>query len=227
MSVKVSRRAFLSASAVSAVMLAQPLSALSFSTVKQGQICGLFTNSALSLLLQNQLINFREIAWQDLFRKENLGEVGRLRGWIKYHSGKRVVGAVGCDLYPVLETLVREANGALLFHGRHVVLDNGDTSHSFYTVPASQGAAGHFMASIAAANIHCKVSEYCIGADDQIGRASPSLEPMDDWLKAIANILVRVANREWQAAATEQFFTTHLAGKAKAVDSLETFVFSL
>lgn len=227
MSFTLSRRSFLTASAVSTMLLARPLSAFGFSTVEQEQISALFAEKALSLALKNHLFNFCEIERQDLLEKVNLSDVGRLRGWIKSRSGKRVVGAVGSDFYPVLESLMREANGALLFHGRHVVSANHDTRHSFYTTPASQGAGAQLIASLVSAKSHCQVSEYCIGADDQIGFTRQSLNLTDNWLAAIANVLVSVAGKRWQATSVEPFQTTHLAEEVKAVDSLETFVFSL
>ena len=229
MSLKVSRRAFLlvsAASTASAIASAPPLSAFNLSRAESNNICALFADDTLSVRLQKQLVGFREIERHDLIQRERINQIAILRNWLRNNQGKRVVGAVGCDFYPVLESLVREVGGSLLLHGRHVVSSNDRSSHSFYTVPTSQGAAHHFMSRVAASNSQFQVSEYCIGAVNKM-TATPQPPLMNDWLEAVANMLVDLASGRWQVGSVVQYPATHLFESASPVSSVETFAFSL
>jgi len=226
MSLNISRRYFLSASALSAMMLAPQLSAFNLSRTESSNICALIADDSLSKMLQKHLVRFREIKHQELIRQESISQAANLRSWLRNNKGHKILGAVGCDFYPVLESLVRELGGSSLLHGRHVVMKNSCSRHNFYTVPASQGAARHFMGSVGATNNQFQSSEFCIGASARIRTAHPP-PVTTDWLETIANMMVAVANGGWQAGPVKQYPATHLFESASPTGSLETFVFNL
>jgi hypothetical protein len=227
MSTNISRREFLSASAVSALMLVQPLSAMDIAVGEYGNISALVADNDLSLVMQKTLMDFQEVDRKSLLKKYPLTDVKALRSWIKKNSGQKVIGAVPCNIYPVLETLVREAKGAVLFHGRHVAAENNFSSHTFYTVPISQGASRQFVTSIAAQENHCQVREYCIGADGELNSSPQSITPASNWLEAMASILVTIANGRWQASSIEQYQIPKMLNRSKSMGSVETFVFGI
>ena len=75
---------------------------------------------------------------------EVLHKVGAVRKAFEQYRGCAVIGMVGNDAYPVLETLARDAGAAVLCHGRHA-LTPIENRHVFLTTPTSAGVSAEFM----------------------------------------------------------------------------------
>ncbi len=228
MSIGISRRSFLSGSAASAMLLSNPLFALQFASVNDADgLALLVAENSLDQAIQKSLLAHKDIRLSVANQTGSIADISALRNWLKTNAGKKILGAVGNDLYPTLESLVRELRGSVLFHGRHVLGEEGESRHQFYTVPASQGAARQFAGSLGLYMDRCQVSELCFAADEAVSGNAWSIAEASDWSAATTNILISIANGDWQPGPVAQYKHTHEKADFRAIDSVETFVFQL
>lgn len=231
MSGRLSRRRFLSSSAASALLLAHPLSVMGYThpdeEAERENIQVLTGTDELAKQIEKYLPQVDPAGPPATRHRHSIADIPALRRLINNSPGQQLLGAVGSDLYAVLETLIREAGGGVLFHGRHSVTAQGSSRHQFYTVPRTQGVADYFVTRLGSQSRVCQVSELCLGADQQEKNRYAPVVFAPDWFAAVAAIMTGIADGKWQPGPVSQFSMAPGNDSLRAVAGIETFVFQL
>lgn len=230
MSGRLSRRRFLSSSAATALLLTHPLSVLGYThpgKAGREKIRVLSGDDELAQQIEKYLPHVDPAGPPATRHRHSIADIPALRRLIDNSSGQQLLGAVGSDLYPVLETLIRESGGAALFHGRHSVTVQGRSRHQFYTVPRTQGVADYFVTQLGSQSRVCQVGERCLGADEKVKTGDAPVVFAPDWFAAVAAIMIGIAYGKWQPGPVNQFSPAPGNDSLRAVAGIETFVFQL
>lgn len=137
-----------------------------------------------------------------------------------------IVGLVGNDIYPVLQSLARDVGAAVLCHGRHVC-NRAGSRHVFMTTPASEGMSAGFAAGLADDGAALCIEEHAIG-ETATTAAVLAARDRGPWIESLADVYTSLAcggwNTRWRVSVSRR---GHQQIDRMAPVSVESFVMRL